>query len=248
MSQQIIQGSDNFLSSGGDSLSAVRLATNLEAVSSLSMAHIYDILVNKDFHSLQKAMVEMSSHDVSINQEKRSNLYTSRGFSNCKNRVSWKDNSLVATNEKEAFKFRSVLNEGKNGEDQKCIVSNGNSFSFKRKIESTSQSEKGFERRGHVKRRKLCSFNEDTEAPKTIIQRGGKILSTANYLEAHCDNQCENEDSLNEELTYTERCDRTNNTHQNLARLQEKGMHLHLKWKFDTKKCVDASPLILECR
>ncbi|GFR83033.1 acyl-CoA synthetase family member 4, partial [Elysia marginata] len=247
-SQQSIQGCDNFLSVGGDSLSAVRLATNLQTVSSLPMAHIYDLLVNKDFDHLltvltKQLQLNQSTSDSSLYQGDRFTDHARSGISN-EDKLGQRYNSVLSRSRSQegSLKVTNKNNSGKNAKRKILFVKGKEASTQKRNSDDNLHSKVSFKNKRKAKVKKECCC-ADTGVPRKIIQSGGRIISPVDHVHAEEKNQCTIRGS-----TYTDRSINTESSHQTPCRHQENELRLRLKWQFDTHKCVDASPLVIEFR
>ena len=284
-SQHIVRDCDNFLWLGGDSLSAVRLATALQALAPLSMAHIYDILVNKDFHSLLVTMktayqMKFDPPDVSPNQDVSGyRLSDSKDSISLRGEAVTKETSITKSSVsngillesslqtpkfinthmvktsysrdvKEGFVFSTETNLAKIMKLQAFVDGDDQQSALKRKVGTASQSVDMDRAERGQKCAKIKRGYSHCDVPRTIIQRGGQLVRQADSFNSEIPKQFKmvNFDYHDGHSPGMGTDSKLSETPQNLSQLQEREMQLHLKWQFDTHKCVDASPLVVEYR
>ncbi|GFN94232.1 acyl-CoA synthetase family member 4-like [Plakobranchus ocellatus] len=285
-----ISDTDNFLSLGGDSLSAVRVALALQEVSSLSMGQIYDILLNKDFYSVLSAIKRAEILDnapsksaSTEDKDKRLKLYEnptndSPEYGDIHQELSFMKKTINTDN----ISHNSFSIDVESRNSPEAIVKSdpvSRSYLHKKNTAATKQVPVGtnvkqtendincapckskqtkdmftsdendlFEKATKYKRNYSCC-NGSSNSPTSILQKGGKIIFPDKYCNEK-DKKCPREDnSPGKDSKCTADWNKSHNIlPTNTAKEEREKLQLKRKWQFDTHKCVDASPLVIQFR
>ncbi|XP_005103821.1 beta-alanine-activating enzyme [Aplysia californica] len=244
-----IRTSDTFINLGGDSLAVTRLVNTLELLFSDLTADWFDLLLNKRFGAFVEELQSLVRHS---SRKIVGQIHSSGSVEFCdlgtEKEASAYDSGISLKPERK--KVRLQISESLDVNRKSVDVDNSHVFR-----ETSSNSPEECKRNGLTAEKGLGLASNQSKPVKTV-SRGNKSVLISNHPDPRsssmtsvpCDSSSVHEPDL------LRACAASHHTTHNSLSVDQRAngdaedketFRASLKWKFDTKKCVDASPLLV---